>query len=170
MAVKYNMMIKKIFLSTALLLFPLAANAVPAPVAMLPLTINTAIKQFSPPFCQKGLPGLANAVEKCYENTKDTSVTMDMCILGDITIAKILIQEKKADLSVLDRKPSEIITDKNIPVSGPDSYLNFASIIKRLQILGDVPRFYIYNGPQILAYLQQGADPVYKGITESCQK
>lgn len=161
---------KKIIPAIIGILFPLAAQAVPAPVAMLPLTINTAIKQFSPPFCQKGLQGLAIAVEKCYENTKDTSVTMDMCILGDITIAKILIQDKKADLSILDRKPSEIIIDKTIPVSGPDSYLNFASIIKRLQMLGDMPRFYIYNGPQILAYLQQGADPVYKGITEGCKK
>ncbi|MDI2112165.1 hypothetical protein [Commensalibacter nepenthis] len=164
-------MIKKyLFFISLLLFFPLTAHAVPAPVAMLPLTIETAIKQFSPPFCQNGLQGLASAVEKCYQNTKDTSVTMDMCILGDITIAKILIQDKKADLSILDRKPSEVIADKNIPVSGTESYLNFASVVKRLQMLGDMPRFYIYNSPQILAYLQQGADPVYKGITGHCKK
>lgn len=147
----------------------MAAHAVSAPVAMLPLTINTAIKQFTPPFCQNGLQGLAGAVEKCYENTKDTSVTVDMCVLGDIAIGKILIQEKKADLTILDKKPSEVIEDKNIPVDGTDAYVNFASVVKRLQLLGDMPRYYIYNSPQILAYLQQGAGPVYKGITEGCK-
>lgn len=152
------------------ILFPLAAQAVPAPVAMLPLTINTAIKQFSPPYCQSGLQGLAGAVEKCYENTQDTSVKIDMCVLGDIAVGKILIQEKKADLSILDKKPSDVIEDKNIPVDGTNAYVNFASVIKRLQMLGDMPRYYVYNSPQILAYLQQGADPVYKGITEGCNK
>lgn len=163
-------MIKKTIFLTALLAFPLTAKAVPAPVAIPKITIDTAIKRFSAPFCKSGIEGLATAVEKCYQTTSDTSVMMDMCILGDITTAKILIQEKKADLSVLDKSPSEIIADKTIPVNGLTAYLNFASIIKRLQLLSDMPRFDIYKNDQVLPYIQQGVAPVYQGITEHCKK
>lgn len=163
-------MIKKAIFFTSLLLFPLSAKAVSTPVAMPEITIDTTIKRFAPLFCQDGLKGLATAVEKCYQNTSDTSVMMDMCILGDITTAKILIQEKKADLSILNKKPSEVISDKTIPVYGLAANLNFASIIKRLQLLSDMPRFDIYKSDQILPYLQQGVEPVYQGITEHCKK
>lgn len=163
-------MIKKTIFLSALLAFPLTARAVPAPVAIPKITIDTAIKRFAPAFCQNGVQGLATAVEKCYKNTSDSSVTMDMCILGDITTAKILIQEKKADLSILDKSPSEVIADKTIPVDGLAAYLNFSSIIKRLQLLSDMPRFDIYKSDQILPYLQQGAEPVYQGITQHCKK
>lgn len=163
-------MIKQAILFISLLVFPLTAKAVSAPVAIPKITIDTAIKRFSTPFCKDGLQGLATAVEKCYQNTSDTSVMMDMCILGDITTAKILIQAKKADLSILDKNPLEIVNDKNIPVDGLAAYLNFASIVKRLQLLSYVPRFDIYKDDQILPYLQQGTEPVYQGITEHCKK
>ncbi|MDI2091566.1 hypothetical protein [Commensalibacter oyaizuii] len=139
------------------------------PPSMPDATIYAAISRFNPAYCNDGIKGLAKAVDTCYQNTNDTSPAMDQCILGDMTIGRILLKTHQADPKILDKKPSDILLDKNILVEGEQSYLNLASILKRSYMLSFLPRFRSSQEEEILPYLKQGLKSVYDGTISNCK-
>lgn len=95
-------------MTLAAISFPIAANATPSKT-IPDATVQAAIKEFQPIFCQKEWQGISEAMADCYDksNTKDPKI--NQCILADIATQRTI---KKMD-------------DKNRALGRPPIWLQY---------------------------------------------
>lgn len=95
---------KKQFLALAILAsaFPFTAKAEtpkieftgwPGVPEMSKETINAAVDKYGSIYCKEGLEALKQAVQKCYQDTPETSKELDKCMIADRAMAAIAVRK-----------------------------------------------------------------------------
>lgn len=156
---------KKILFALTALVLPMAAQAQveTAPATMSSATVDATVNKFVHAFCPPdsqggGVRGLAKAVQTCYEDTKEDSPDIDICMLGDYTLVAMAHYRR-------DKNEKLGLDDPNADIA----FITKDAFVTRYANYTNLPRFAKLGSKGTLNYFKPNTKIVGEKLGKRCQ-